>query len=848
MLSDLKKTNPNNRHPRLLATEEMFDRIKRDLKTNPHVQRMYRDILQVAADALSKPVTTYQYLVGDVRKLTSPGIMRAKLEPLLMAYILSGDEVYARRAWRELEAVCSFADWNEDHFLDAAEMTSAVALSYDWLYSYLSEEERRLVRTAIVEKGLLKARSAYDGTAEGDFLRKGWVTVGHNWNLVCNGGISMGAMAVGDEEEELCGFILEQSLRSIRHAAHVFGPDGGFVEGVGYWSYAVRHLVGFLAAMETALGTDYGYSRLPGIGRTGYFPAYLTGPMGHYNFADAGDGFINAPELFYFARLHKDPDLAGVRLRLLTEQHLEASFRDLLWYDPAHCHEDVRLPPDACFRGANAGSLRSGWDVQAAYVAFHAGKNNDNHQHMDNGGFIYDALGERWIEDLGKENYDLPGFFEHSSGERRRWHYYRNRTEGHNTLVFNPDLRPGQDPEASGDIVRLEANHPAGAIAVLDLTGPYRDYVKELKRGFFLADNRRILVVQDELETKEASDVWSFLQTRAEIEVLPGGLGAVLRKNGKRLYLAVRCSSGSAAISVSAADNLPTSPVSAAPGRELPRDMYNRLCIHVKDAGRLTLTMTMIPLEEPDSLPDSIPKYGPISAWGVEEPSLAYLTGIYADGVLLKDFSARSYHYKLELPWDSTAIPVITAAGEEPYAIELPDKLPGTARIFLSRTPANSLPAAYYVRMERMARPPVPGKDGSMKELLVAIATMADYERQAAKGNHAGHTLDGDMNTIWSDEPGRWLQYDLGAMQNVEAVAIAWFNGSRLRYGFAVAVSADGAAWTTVYRGHNTRTADGYETYLFPVIHARYIRIITFGSAINKHAAIAEARVLSKGI
>ena len=45
----------------------------------------------------------------------------------------------------ELEAACNFADWNPSHFLDTAEMSTAFALGYDWLYDYLTEEQRKFI-------------------------------------------------------------------------------------------------------------------------------------------------------------------------------------------------------------------------------------------------------------------------------------------------------------------------------------------------------------------------------------------------------------------------------------------------------------------------------------------------------------------------------------------------------------------------------------------------------------------------------------------------------------------------------------------------------------------------------
>ena len=45
--------------------------------------------------------------------------------------------------------VLSFTDWHPKHFLDVAEMTTALALSYDWLYHDSgSNQQRDLSKTS----------------------------------------------------------------------------------------------------------------------------------------------------------------------------------------------------------------------------------------------------------------------------------------------------------------------------------------------------------------------------------------------------------------------------------------------------------------------------------------------------------------------------------------------------------------------------------------------------------------------------------------------------------------------------------------------------------------------------
>ncbi|MCM8821879.1 MAG: heparinase II/III-family protein [Candidatus Omnitrophica bacterium] len=86
------------------------------------------------------------------------------------------------------------------------------------------------------------------------------------------------------------------------------------------------------------------------------------------------------------------------------------------------------MPCDRYFRNIEVVTMRSDWeDRDAIFVGFKAGKNSFSHSHLDIGSFVMDALGHRWIIDLGYDNYNLLGYF-----GKERWNYYRLRAEGQN--------------------------------------------------------------------------------------------------------------------------------------------------------------------------------------------------------------------------------------------------------------------------------------------------------------------------------------------------------------------------------------------------------------------------------
>ena len=395
-------------------------------------------------------------LIGP-RLLTVSRTVLDRVMTLALLYRLDGDRRWATRAREELLAAASFSDWNPSHFLDVAEMTHAFAIGYDWLYDFLSVEDRSTIRRAIVEKGLRPAEQAYAARAS-------WMRATHNWNLVCNGGIAIGALAIGDEEPGLAGTVLAQALTSLPAAIATYAPDGAWPEGPAYWEYGTLYLVSALAALTSALGTDFGLSDAQGLSTTGRFRLHVAGPTGlFFNFADANPRPTSAPMLFWLGRRHADPVL-NVAAREAASGRSTA--RDLLWYDSSGTAADIAaLPLDARHQTAHFAFFRSAWnDKDAIYVGFKGGDNATNHSHLDLGTFVLDALGQRWAVDLGPDDYDLPGYF-----GAERFTYERLKTSGQNTLLLDG---ANQELKAVAPLTAYRSSADSG-FAIADLTAAY---------------------------------------------------------------------------------------------------------------------------------------------------------------------------------------------------------------------------------------------------------------------------------------------------------------------------------------------------------------------------------------
>ena len=398
-------------------------------------------------------------------------------------------------------------------------MSHAFGIAYDWLYDHLSAKDKGIIRTALIEKGLHAYKTGFE-------TGKWWVNSTHNWNQVCHGGIGIGALAIADERPELCAKILNVGIKKMPLALNSYAPDGGWNEGPGYWHYATRYTVYFLAALETALGTDFGLSNYEGFDNTGKFRIDFQSPTGlSFNYADAGRSVSGTHEMYWLAKRFEQPVYAWFQ-RQDTRTHP----LDLIWYsnkgsDPAIS----QLPLDAFYQGIDVVLFRSAWnDPNAIFVGFKGGDNKANHSHLDLGSFVLDANGVRWAVDLGSDNYNLPGYF-----GSKRWTYYRLNTESHNTLFIN---KKNQDPRAPAPITHFDSR-PDFAYAVTDLSAAYKASAKKVRRGIALVQRRHVLI-QDEIEIKgKKSEIeWGFL-TSANVSI-DGGI-AELKKNGKHLQVEI---------------------------------------------------------------------------------------------------------------------------------------------------------------------------------------------------------------------------------------------------------------------------------------------------------------------
>ncbi len=458
---------------------------------------------------------------------------------LSYAYRTTNDKKYLNRAEMEMLTISGFSDWNPSHFLDVAEMTMALAIGYDWLYNDLSATTKSIISEAILKKGLEPSMNSKNNS---------WLKAEHNWNQVCNAGMTYGAMAIFEDQPVLAKEIINRAISSIELPMHDYAPDGVYPEGYGYWGYGTSFNVMFISAVEKLFGKDFGLNKIPGFMKTAGFFENMTGATGKpFNYSDAGGNGGFSPAMFWLANKVNDPSLLWVERSYLKTKKLETLVQDrlfpaiMLWSGSISI-DKISAPKETMWvgKGKNPVALmRTSWtDTNAIYVATKGGSVSINHAHMDVGSFIMESNGVRWAMDFGSQNYEsleskgiqLFGRTQNA----QRWTVFRLTNLVHNTLTID-----GQHQLVTGNAPIIESSkNPAFMYSITDLSEIYKGQVAKSKRGIGIV-NKQHVVISDEIETlnKETTIRWTML-TPADVTII-NDHQALLTKDGKTLTLNV---------------------------------------------------------------------------------------------------------------------------------------------------------------------------------------------------------------------------------------------------------------------------------------------------------------------
>jgi len=571
----------NNSHPRMLTDRKNLEETLALIESDGRFARAGQMLLASADKLLSLPLIEKVYVSTNILE-TARSFMK-RVETLSAAYLISGDSKYAKKCFEEMENVCDWQEtmtgkgaWNQfGHYLDVSEITYGMSVGYDSIYHYMTKTQRDKIAKVVYENSLLRAVDTYAGNYDG----APWHKSASNWSFVCAGSI-IGACLVfcGDgysEYEEVYEFLLSQGMHSIEYPFMGFYPDGIWIEGGDYWNYATLYMCkAVLSPLYFSCKTDFGLSNVEGFSETlESIMMIQSGAGGGFNYSDGSTDRQGGAQGYLIARLSGDDGMSDAwyksrrSIMTVTDTSWESCY-ELFWFRPSKNASSLKseLPGDKYFHGADIGFMRERVDGQnGAFVGIKAGENSHlHHSHLDLGSFIFGDKGQRFAIDLGKDDYNIQGGY---------WSYYgytlyRKRPEGHNCIVINPrsdissEYYGGQYADAYATITKdgLSSGKSSAFMAV-DLSNAYKYDTTSYERGYYLGDNRKSLLVQDEISLKkDNSDIYWFMHTKANITVSEDKKSATLTQGGKTLYVKALCSNDDWHFEVMNAKPLPTSP------------------------------------------------------------------------------------------------------------------------------------------------------------------------------------------------------------------------------------------------------------------------------------------------
>ena len=508
-------------HPRVMIDSDRVAEIK--ASSDATVLRWKDEIIQKADVLLSKDIYSYEAYDPTDSSLAKIENTLADIMNLGLAYQLSDDAgkkaAYAARAYKQVEVFMTFKawhesaggtdkwvqnDWNSDSYLDVGEISTIMAVCYDWMYDAWTPAQKKAIADAVRECSIDLSYNIYFGTPNKKEKNKtdiGWWRSTNNWNAVCNGGVLTAAIAFMEEDIHKCSQLAEGTIRGFEYLLPKFYPDGGWYEGTGYWAYTMKYLTIACSTLRASCGELFGLENTPGFKRSQTYSLDLEGSVGSFAYGDGSSDRVKAPYMFFWADVYKDDKIGGAAKYAMEHFGFAANAFDLIYYNPEYV-SDSYIRELATYRsGTEVVVIASGHEANDTAVAISGGPGvATSHDHLDSGSIIVDMAGMRLIADTGAEHYKATGYF--ADG---RYYYYKARPEGHNVFVINPEVLS----DASGEFYHGQSKNGVSTatldedtgVATMNLSAAYERDANSAQRKLYLTNDNAV-VVEDEIDIK----------------------------------------------------------------------------------------------------------------------------------------------------------------------------------------------------------------------------------------------------------------------------------------------------------------------------------------------------------
>ncbi len=833
-------------HPYTFFRKADLERIRADIKGgNEFLAAQYAGVKEAAKKYLStQPEVIYDTSISYLSRGFNAWDIVSKCA---FVYLIDGDEAYAQRAYDEAAYFTTLTDLGSAQFIDNSQAVFAGALAYDWLYNWMDDTQRETIKSGFLRLHFDMLSELFKtGWGVGKFTASRFSAYfgGSNHTAINNTMAFFGALAFADDDNvTYYADIMAVALKNLHSVFDNFYPDSSWFEGPSYWNFVGPFVARMFAGMKSGLGTWYGYDKIPCIVNASDYQIYAQSNQGYFMVNDCSVGKLHDPEKYYFAIMKGDD---GLKKFVIDFDNPQGSPFLCIWYDTELDHDsivDTGVNLDKYFRNTDQVIFRDTWEGnQELYTGMVVMPAYLTHGHMKSGTLALDALGERWITNQGGEGYAVTGYF-NNGADQQRWKYHATRAEANSCLVINPSAYGGQDIYAEDTIDKYVSSED-GAYAWADLTETYKGQVTDYKRGLMLTNNRRTVILQDEVKLTEPSEVYSFINFYiSDFEISEDGKTVTVIKGNKKLHINIICDQ-EYEVSTMRFAALPTSEL--LPGSKRNKDL-KKLVIRVPEASEVNLRVEMTPYlfdEELEKI--SSGEFVPLTDWKVEESEaeVPRLADLKVNGQTVDGFNAYNRCY--ELPTDATISKVeATAAGNA--SAEVTKLSDSVTKIVVTDKADSSNINTYIVYNAAPAKEASVIDVSTLKELKVKSISATE---EPQKGYEAVMVLDGDLSTRWSANAAttgeQSLTLTLDKPTSANCIAIAFYEGSKRIAYFDLLVSADGKNWETIGEYDTSGITDDYEYYELGDRKISHVKIIGYGTNINTWVSVTDVKLYGK--
>ncbi len=137
-------------------------------------------------------------------------------------------------------------------------------------------------------------------------------------------------------------------------------------------------------------------------------------------------------------------------------------------------------------------------------------------------------------------------------------------------------------------------------------------------------------------------------------------------------------------------------------------------------------------------------------------------------------------------------------------------------------------------------------------DVLAGAAASSGFVAATANGWDPGlvpeNAIDGTLSTRWTAlGKGKFIAADMGAVKSLSGMRISWYRGQYRRSTFSIVIQDVGGGLRTVWSGQSSGTTSSLETYTFPPVQTRYLRVVVQGNTENDYANIWEMQAVTDG-